>query len=97
MVRVNCDAINLRKLFLHSVFQYRGHIVDLRDRQTAFHCAMAGHKMWCSTCRPGRRGSYQFVEFRRQLVEELSIARESCFISPTPVSGVAMCLPSGSM
>ena len=39
---MNCYAINLRKFFLHAIFQRGAHVVYLRYRQFPAHHAMAG-------------------------------------------------------
>ena len=52
----------------------------------------------CSTCRT--RTSWQFTNSWYSAAKPFvnsSMERESCFISPTPASGVAMCRPRGSM
>jgi hypothetical protein len=41
-LRMNCDAGNLREMFLHAEFQFAGNLVDLRDRQASVHGAVAG-------------------------------------------------------
>ncbi len=53
-------------------FQYRGHIVYLCNRQAAFHRAVAGNQ-YVVLHLPGPNivAVHQFVEFRRQAVEEL--------------------------
>jgi hypothetical protein len=39
---MNRDARNLRKMFLHAVFERSGDVVGLRDGQASIHGAVAG-------------------------------------------------------
>src|SRR5437660_10474139 len=70
--RVDGDAINLLKLFLYTIFQSGGHIVDLRDGQLALHGAMArDQNMMLDLPHADVVAVHQFIELRRQAVQEI--------------------------
>jgi len=69
---VNGDAVNLRKLFLHTVFQRRGHVVDLRDGQLAPHRAMARNQdVVLHLAHAHVVAIHELAELQRQLVQKL--------------------------
>jgi len=94
-LRVNRDTIDLRKLFLHAVFQHRVTSCICVIGKLPFMCS-GRHQNVCSLAGPAHRGSSPVRRTPTASVEELLDRSRSCFISPAGI-GCGMCLPSGSM